>query len=354
MKKFLALLIALIMCMVLCACGGNSDTADAYADSKDNEKNNSVDEDKDNKDDDDKADADKNDADKDEVPVAKDGVLSLNKRYSVKDYADFKMIKVQTSDRIESPFGNSYYSCPEGNQYVDIILEVTNTRTVNIDTDEFAIIKATGSTGIEYTSSFFGVETSDRIDKYTNIIPLATAKLHCAVSVPLSETAVNITLTVNENVFTLKYKINDVISYAETLTVNQTIENKDYADLKFKGIEYTDDLLPSNTSGVYSHYDIDDVSNTYLVAKFDITSYLATSKDCDEFISVKAKYMNKYTYSGFVVMEDTDGKGFSSYDSIDPLSTRSLYYLIEIPKTVMENEVELTIYFNGTDYIFKG
>lgn len=122
----------------------------------------------------------------------------------------------------------------------------------------------------------------------------------------------------------------------------------------FNGIEYTDDLLPSNTSGAYSHYDIDNSSNTYLVAKFDITNYMSSEKDCDTFIGIKALYLDKYTYTGFVVVEDDDGKGFSSYEDISPLSTRHFYYLIEVPKTVVENDVTLTISFNGKEYTYTG
>ena len=63
--------------------------------------------------------------------------------------------------------------------------------------------------------------------------------------------------------------------------------------------------------------------------------------------------MNKYTYTGFIVVEDTDGKGFSTYEDIAPLTTRTAYYLIEVPNTVKDKSYELTIAFNTEEYTYK-
>ena len=56
--------------------------------------------------------------------------------------------------------------------------------------------------------------------------------------------------------------------------------------------------------------------------------------------------------SVFTVVEDEDQKGFDQYEDILPLSTRHFYCLIEVPKAVTENDVSITIIFNGQEYIY--
>jgi hypothetical protein len=143
------------------------------------------------------------------------------------------------------------------------------------------------------------------------------------------------------------------VSNATPISVGQTVEVADFATMVFNGTEYTDDLMPSNTSGYYTHYPIDDPANTYLIVKFDITNYQTAARDCDTFLGVKATYMDKYTYTGNVVVEDEDGEGFSAYEDIAPLTTRHFYYMIKVPKTVSSNPVSLTVSFNGQEYTYS-
>ena len=131
-----------------------------------------------------------------------------------------------------------------------------------------------------------------------------------------------------------------------------TLEETDYATFRCNSVSYTDDLLPSNVDGVYTHYEIDDPNSTYLVVQYDITNLQGSGKALDSFVGVTAVYMGKYTYTGFTVMEDEDGAGFTSYSDIAPLTTRRLYCLIKVPKSVTENEVTLTLFFHGKEYVY--
>lgn len=137
------------------------------------------------------------------------------------------------------------------------------------------------------------------------------------------------------------------------MKIGYEIESEDYEVMTFKGIEYTTDLLPSNTNGFYTHYEVNDSENTYLVVKYDIKNLQGSVKDAETFVGVKAVYMDKYTYSGFVV-EEPDGTGFNSYDSIKPLSKASCYCLIEIPKSVADNQVNLEIALLRKNICLKG
>lgn len=284
--------------------------------------------------------------------------LTLNTPNSVENYADFELVKIQTTDTVRASLGNSggYTSFVDGNVYVDIILDYTNTSTESLSCDEAITIKAKGASGTEYEDFLYAVETDNltSIETYANLIPQSTARLHCAIAVPQTETEVNVTLNVNGSAYTCNYKLSDTISNITPINVGETIEIEDFAKMTFKGVSYTDDVLPSMAgNGGYTHYQIDNSSNTYLVAQFDITNYQSSQRDAETFLSTKAKFMEKYNYTGYVVVEDEDGKGFSSWEDIDPLTTRSFYCLIEIPKTVAESDLELTINFGGQEYIYN-
>ncbi len=325
-KKLFVIVLCLCMIMALAACGGNGGEGGS-----------------------------ENGTAKEE---AKGTPLVVATKNSVENYADFTLFKIETAKKVTASVGGGIYyeNKNSGETYVDMILDITNTSAAAIQSGDIVSVSAKSAAGTEYLCNLYAVETNNAtyLSQYESISPLTTVRLHCAVSVPETETALTVKLAVNGSEYTYDYKVNEIVNSAKEIKAGDTVDEADFATMVFKGIEYTDDLLPSNTSGSYRHYEADNSANTYLVVKFDITNYASNEKECDTFAGVKATYMDKYTYTGFVVVEDEDGKGFSSYESISPLVTRHFYYLIEVPKTVAENEVELTISFNGNEYIFTG
>ena len=200
----------------------------------------------------------------------------------------------------------------------------------------------------------FFVETDNNtnITKYENVNPLCTNRLHCAIAVPKTEEELTLRMDIQDKNVFYNYHLGDIAKNVTLISVNQVIEIEDYAKLQFKGIEYTDDWLPSNTSGVYSHYEIDNLDEIYLVAKFDITNYQNSAKDTGTFVGEKALFEDKYSYTGIVIAEDADGKILRSYGDIKPLSTSHVYVLIEVPKVIMDKKMELTIAFNKQEYSY--
>ena len=283
--------------------------------------------------------------------------IEVNKTYEDADYANFKVIKIVSAEKITGSMGSSIsYTPSDGNIYIDVVMDYTNNTSNTIACDELITFKATKADGTMYDNASFFVETDNgtSITSYTDVAPLATVRLHCALSVPKGEGQYTLSLDVDGQMYGYEYTLNQVVNNAKAIKINDVLENEDIAKAVFKSVKFTTDLLPSNTSGYYNHYPVDNAANTYLVVRFDITNNQTSARDCEEFVNVTATFMDKYTYTGFVVVEDTDGKGFSSYEDIDPLSTRKLYCLIEVPKTVAESNYELTISFAGEEYSYKG
>ena len=322
MKKKIAAILTVVLCLVLASCSGSSGNQGS-------------------------AGTNKNDT--------SSSALSIGTENKIENYVDFSLIKVETTKKIQAPMSSLYYEISDaGMTYVDVILDVTNTSTTGIMSDEMLEVWAIGASGSEYRSVFYALENGSGTDisQYENLAPLTKAKLHCGIRVSETETNVTIKLKVNGEEYTYDYALGKAVSNAKTIAVGDTIEAADYATLVFNGIEYTDDLLPPNTSGSYNHYQVDDSANTYLVIKYDVTNYQGTSKDIETFVGAKATFMEKYTYTGFVIVEETDGKGFDSYSSIDPLTTRHFYYLIEVPDTVADKALTVQLHFNGQEYLY--
>lgn len=326
-KKLLVVIVALIAVIaVLAACGGKETTSagDNAGDSEDK----------------------------------KSTELILGELNTVENVAEIKLFKVMTTEKITASLDNSFYYNNDNPDeiYVDVIFDVKNLGAENVPCESFLTGKALGATGTEYSCRLYAVETDNftGISTFDNITPLSSARLHTAFSVPKAETELKMSFMVGNKEFSFSYTVGNVERKATVLKADDVIEAEDFANMTFKGIEYTDDLLPSNTSDFYTHYEVDSKDNTYLVVKYDIENFQGSAKDADSFVGVKAIYMGKYTYTGFVVVEDSDKKGFSSYDQIDPLTKRACYCLIEVPKSVSDKEVELEISFNSEEFIFKG
>lgn len=284
--------------------------------------------------------------------------LVLGQTNIIENVAEFTLFKVQTTKKITASLaGDIYYDNQnDGETYVDMIFDIKNLKAEDVSSEDFMIASAEGSDGTQYSISLYAVETNNAtyVSAYENIAPLSSARFHCAFSVPETETSLKINITVGEEKYSYIYSVGAKINQAVSIAKGEKLEAEDYAELEFKGIEYTDDLLPSNTNGSYNHYEVDDSENTYLVVKYNVKNLQGSAKQADTFAGIKAVYMDKYTYTGFVVVEDKDGKGFSSYEDIKPLSTGKCYCLIEVPKSVAENEVKLEISFDSKDYTFIG
>lgn len=97
--------------------------------------------------------------------------------------------------------------------------------------------------------------------------------------------------------------------------------------------EFTQDLLPPNRGGFYTHYQVEDTNNVYLVVNLNVKNVAQINLGADTIANVEIIYDNKYTYSSFPVLEKKDGTGYdySNITDIAPLTSRKMCYLAEMP-----------------------
>lgn len=139
------------------------------------------------------------------------------------------------------------------------------------------------------------------------------------------------------------------VSNAVPIAIGDTIDITDYISCVLNSVSYADAVYPSDTSSFYNYYQVDNTSNTYLVFDFDMTNYQSEAKQINTFMGIKALYMEKYSYSGFLVCED-GVTTLSNYSSVNPLTPIKAYYIIEVPKTVIDSPFDATISMNGNEY----
>lgn len=320
MKKWTAILLTLCLCFSFCACDKSEDEAEN---------------------------------------APKTGrELPFGETVSVENYAEFRLRKIQTVEKLTGSMqGFLYYENEDPNDtYVDMIFDWTNTGNEAVNSQDLLEATATGADDAKYKKCMYAVESSDysNLNQYFDINPGSKVRLHCAISVPKSETDLTIKLKIDGKNYTMDYTVGTTLRDAKEIKAGDTLNALDYAEMMLCSVSYADEVLPSDTSGYYSSYKISDSANTYLVVNMDIVNYMSSAASLEDFVDIRVCYMDKYQYTGFIVAQDEDGTGFSySFEQILPLTKRSCYYLIEVPKSVTENPATITFFFAGEEYTYS-
>jgi hypothetical protein len=126
-------------------------------------------------------------------------------------------------------------------------------------------------------------------------------------------------------------------------------------EIKVKKIEFSYDVLPDKTSGMYTHYAADS-GKVYIHIDTDVKNLQKQTLRCDEIMNVKADYNSGFTYDSFAVPEDSStGFTYANITSIEPLASQGVRFLIECPQEVEETKKPLVLNFNvnGTKFEYK-
>lgn len=288
-----------------------------------------------------------------ELPEA--AALELDTPYQIPDYADFSLVSIATTGKVQASMGGAYYESDDGTPYVDVVLDVVNTGTAALDCQDLLVLTAVTTDGIEYPGSLYCVEKENMtsISAAESIPPQASVRFHAAAAVPVSVKELDLLLNVNGDLFSRSYQTGTEIKNTIELHPGDVAENKEYASMEFVGYEFTEDLLPSDTSHSYRHFQVENPESVYLALQYNVTNFQSTKKDIESFLNVRAVFGGKYQYDGFLIREDDDGRSFSSYAGIAPLATAKLFCLIEVPKAAAEQPFTVSTVFDKQEYVFS-
>ncbi len=138
---------------------------------------------------------------------------------------------------------------------------------------------------------------------------------------------------------------------AQTIALGETILGADY-EFTLTNVEFSYEVLPPNTSSVYTSYPADS-GKVYIDVSADLKNTMERNIRIDELFTVSACYDGKYQYPGFTVVgDDNQFIWASSYTAALPLETCKAHGLIECPVEVDTSgkSVVVTIVIDGVSY----
>lgn len=142
-------------------------------------------------------------------------------------------------------------------------------------------------------------------------------------------------------------------STKKTIAIGDTISAKNY-EFKLSKVEFTYELLPSNTSSVYSSYPAES-GKVYVHVAAEVKNTMQRDIRIDELFTASAIYDGSYNYNGFTVVDDDNRFDWvGSYVAATPLETCKAHSLIECPVEVDESgkKVTVLIEIDGEQYEF--
>lgn len=127
------------------------------------------------------------------------------------------------------------------------------------------------------------------------------------------------------------------------LNLNETVTKDNKYELTVLGINFAKTILPPNTNSFYTYYEAKTDGHQYLEVKYNYKNLGESNVRADNIASMTIKYDNKYEYTGFCVIEDTDNDfTYANITNVAPLTTGKLHYLFDIPDEVANGEGSIT------------
>ena len=139
------------------------------------------------------------------------------------------------------------------------------------------------------------------------------------------------------------------------ISLGETIYGSDY-EFTLKNVELTYELLPPNTSSVYTSYPAES-GKVYVHVDADVKNTMQRDLRTEELFKTTVLYDGKYNYTGFPIVTDGDNRfdWVSSYVAATPLETCLAHGLVECPVEVDESGKPITVFIeiNGTVYEYS-
>ena len=362
MKKSIILLLTVVLCLALWACGGNED--DTQANNPSNEP----------------AQEETTEAESKEPEYisAKCGeIIKLN-------FAEIKLEEVQSGEKITEGY-SSYLPSNENNHYFWIKANFKNIAGESYSVGWNSMVKITFDDKYTYDGSVLTLGSSE-------MAPLVDNNIYITAEVPPSliesyKTAV-VRFAFNDCFAEYNYEANN---YEETLdgydfcyeikigtdkkdedkekvTEEKATEKEDSVktikkgdkieasdfDFTLKNVELIYELKPQNTNGVYSSYE-SEKGKIYIHIDGNLKNDSKRDIEIGDLPTPKADYNDGYEYDGFVVVDDGDNDfdWVSSYVACTPLETCHYHGLIECPEEIEDSKAPLFVTFKIDDVEYR-
>ena len=138
------------------------------------------------------------------------------------------------------------------------------------------------------------------------------------------------------------------------IELNDVVVKEDVYELTYKGSEFTKKVLPPTLTSFYTYYEAKEEGHQYLVIKLDYKNLEGTSVSSDKIATVNVKYNNKYEYTSFPVIVDSDGDfTYANITDINPLAVGQMYYLCDMPDEVANGTESIVAYVKTSNETYE-
>jgi hypothetical protein len=138
------------------------------------------------------------------------------------------------------------------------------------------------------------------------------------------------------------------------IALNEKVTIEDVCEIVIENISFSKRVDAPNTDGYFnSYYEVKNSDNTYIVIKGNIKNISNSRKYFSDVLDANIKYDNKYEYILFSTFETEDSSGFSGQEGIDALTSRTFYFMWEIPGYIETDNKPITLFFNVKNKEYK-
>lgn len=356
MKKLLALLLCLGLLAALAACGGGNESAPQGGESPAAAAESPVSE----------TQSANVETDPPEIvratPTPEPAALEADELNTVEGTAEYTLVNVYATGDVMPPKPSSvytHYEAESGMTYVVYVLDVKNLQENSVEAEDLLDVQLTIG-GSSYTPVCL-VETEDGADfdygSSTDVAALSTARLHYLFQVPADSDTEDMAFDVicGSDHRSSQLGLSQFESQLQAVTLGQTITDDETLSLTVDSVSFASTLYPPRPASYYHYYEAPS-GKTYLIVKMTVTNLKGTDMKYDTIAGVSCVYDGKYNYNSFAAVETDGGGDLSGYpgqNSIAPLDTGVVYYLMEVPAEVESGPVEITFYIAGEYYTYS-
>lgn len=155
----------------------------------------------------------------------------------------------------------------------------------------------------------------------------------------------------DEEAYTLSCDTTRHVSVYTPMEKGKAITAAGSAEIKLKDIKLVERITPTKAISWASYQYLYPAKTEDLLVDVQLSVKNLKKEKCKvhELIGVKAVFNGK-TYQGYINVENAENSDLEGLDAVGPGKTRLVHGVIEIPEEQKENQGEIYVYLDGTEY----
>lgn len=268
---------------------------------------------------------------------------------------EYDVINIAATEQISPPNPASIKTVMEvensDSRFLDVTVHMKNLYSAEKTSGE--LMKLSYEIGGQEYQTFQKKEVDNasmlKDGEFSSLEPLTSAVIHYIAEVPKfdSKETIEIIAEIDGKTYTSTTSLEENNANKEFISIGETIEMEQYANLTLENMYYTDKVASPNPGTFSSYYEPENQSNTFLVLEMKVKNLKATELQADSIFASKVIYDQYYEFDGFPTLLAADGSDLhpASIMTIPSLNENTLLYLLEVPKELKETKGIVSVWF---------